>query len=128
MHAILRALLPALVLLATLAPPALSQYMRITTDNPADSTRLRTSVPTLLTITLDTNHDRNGTLQTCNSHSSVSCGAPTSTDPLSMFSYQIYLTAVGGTMTWGTFTPDSAYATLQNQLQDSHDVEFTFAR
>ena len=36
---------------------------------------------------------------------------------------------MGGTVTWGTFTPDSsAFATLQSQLQDSHDVEFTFSR
>jgi len=43
-----------------------AQYMRILTDNPTDNTRLRAGVgvTTILTITLDTNHDRSGALQT----------------------------------------------------------------
>src|SRR5882672_11649639 len=55
---------------------ASAQYMRLISDNPADPTKMRPTGTTILTITLDTNHDKNGTLQTCNSHTAATCGAP----------------------------------------------------
>src|SRR5881628_774689 len=114
---------------ACFAGSAAAQYIKITTDNPTDNTRMRATGTTILSITLDTNHDKDGTLQTCNSHTAASCGATGTGDPLTIFSWQIYLSAVGGTVTWGTFTPDSSqFSTLQMQLQDTHDVEFTFQR
>jgi PKD repeat protein len=124
-------LISALVAGALLGTAGIShaQHMRITTDNPADDTRLKPSGTTLLTITLNTNHDRDGSLQTCNSHSAASCGAPASGNPLNLFSYQVYLSAASGTVSWGTFTPGTAdFTALQPQVQDAHDVQFTFAR
>ena len=125
---------PRLFLLGVLltmlcAGTASAQYMKITTDNPTDNTRLRPSGTTILTITLDTTHDRDGTVQTCNSHSAANCGVTPGSAPLALFSYQIYLKTVGGTVTWGTFVPDSAeFTSLQPQIQDTRDVQFTFAR
>src|SRR5262245_42625486 len=51
-----------------------AQSIRITTDNPTDPKRMRDSGTTTLTVALDTNHDRDGSVQMCNSHSSA-CGA-----------------------------------------------------
>ncbi len=109
--------------------PAGAQYMRLTTDNPADNTRLRLGVTNIVAITLDTNHDRNGAVQTCNSHSSLSCGAPASPNALDMFSYTIALEAVGGTVSFGTFTAaDASYTDISPQIQSSTEVEINKAR
>ena len=114
---------------ACFSGPASAQYIKILTDNPTDNTRMRATGTTILSITLDTNHDKDRSLQSCNSHSAANCGATADPAPLTIFSFQVYLSAVGGTVQWGTFTPDSsAYSTLQAQLQDTHDVEFTFQR
>src|SRR5690349_9318839 len=106
-----------------------AQVMRITTDNPTDSSRLRASGTTILTITMDTNHDLNGSLQTCNSHTSVNCGAPTTGQNLDMFSYTIALKAVGGTVTWGTFSAaDANYTDTSPQIQNGTEVEINKTR
>src|SRR6266850_28617 len=126
----LRALAIAVAVLSLSPASTFAQYMRISTDNPADNTRLRPTGTTVLTITLDTNHDRNGTLQTCNSHSLNSgCGGLTTAQPLDMFSYTLALKAVGGTVTWGTFTPaDAAYTDTSPQIQSDTEVEINRAR
>src|SRR5882724_8276675 len=104
--------------------PASAQYMRITTDNPANNLRLKATGTTLLTITLDTNHDRNGALQSCNSDSSALCGAAASAQPLDMFGYTLALQAVGGTVLWGTFTPsDAAYTDTSPQISSDTETE-----
>jgi len=125
----LRALAIAVAVLSLSPASTFAQYMRISTDNPADNTRLRPTGTTVLTITLDTNHDRNGTLQTCNSHSLNSgCGGLTTAQPLDMFSYTLALKAVGGTVTWGTFTPaDAAYTDTSPQIQSDTEVEINKA-
>ena len=121
-----RVTLPFLLLF--LASTASAQYMRLTTDNPTDNTRLRAAGTTLVTVTLDTNHDRNGSLQTCNSHSAA-CGAPSTGQPLNMFSYTIALKAVGGTVSWGTFTAaDANYTDIAPQAQTNTEVEINQAR
>src|SRR6185503_1265830 len=84
------------------AGTASAQYLWITTDNPADSTRMNASGTTVLTFKLDSNHDRNGSLQTCNSHT-VGCGNPTTAEPLDVGGYHLLLHANGGTVTFGTF-------------------------
>ncbi len=77
---------------------------------------------TTLTVYLNTNRDRDGSLQTCNSHT----GAPTSGGPINLFGYSIVLKAIGGTVSWGTFTAnDPAYAPLGADLIDSTDTQFT---
>src|SRR6185295_10612804 len=106
------------------AGTATAQYMKITTDNPTDNTRMRPSGTTILTITLDTNHDKNNALQTCNSHTSASCGAPATAQPLDMFGYTLALKAVGGTVTWGTFTPsDNTYSDTAPPLISTTEIE-----
>ncbi len=104
--------------------------MAITTDNPADSTLLNPSGITLLTITLDTSHDRDGSLQSCNSHTNaLGCGSVLTGQPLDLFLYTITLSAVGGTVSWGTFTAaDPNYTPLGDDLADSHQTEFTRSR
>src|SRR2546422_9321831 len=92
--------------------------------------RLNPSGSTLLTIYLNTNHDKDGTLQTCNSHQvAAGCpGASPTSQALTLASYQVYLSASGGTVTWGTFVPDIAsFTALQPQVSNSTDVPFTFA-
>jgi hypothetical protein len=118
--------------LAVLVGPAPAQYIYLDANGdgvntPADT--LNPTGPTVLTIYLNTNHDKDGSLQTCNSHTTALCGATPSSTALDLLTYQIYLSTVGGTVTWGAFTPDSSsFSTLQTQRQDTHDVEFTFAR
>src|SRR5258705_8667081 len=64
----------SVVVLAGLTSVASAQYIKITTNNPTDNTRLRAAPDTtILTVTINTNHDKDGALQTCNSHS-VACG------------------------------------------------------
>jgi len=119
------------------AGAASAQYMRITTDNPTDNTRMRASGTTILTVTLDTNHDKGpnadgsgGALQTCNSHTTAnSCGAATTTQNLDMFSYTLALKAVGGTVTFGTFSvADAAYTDTSPQIQSETEVEINKGR
>src|SRR5947207_9703533 len=117
------------IVLLCLAAPATAQYLRITTDNPTDNTRLRASGTTILTLTLDTNHDRSGSLQSCNSQTGAKCGSATTTQPLDMFSYTLALKTVGGTVTWGTFTAaDAAYTDTSPQIQSNAEVEINKAR
>src|SRR5438093_13719059 len=100
MRPTLRCLALGSLLLLALAAPAAAQYMRMTTDNPTDPMRLRASGSTIVTIFLDTDHDRNGTLQSCYSHTLAYCGGTfTTPQPLYMFSYTFALKAVGGMVT-----------------------------
>ncbi|TMQ62041.1 MAG: PKD domain-containing protein [Candidatus Eisenbacteria bacterium] len=130
MRPTLRCLALGSLLLLALAAPAAAQYMRMTTDNPTDPTRLRASGTTIVTIFLDTDHDRNGTLQSCNSHTSAYCGGTgTTPQPLDMFSYTLALKAVGGTVTWGSFTPtDASYTETSPPLQSNTEVEINRTR
>jgi hypothetical protein len=68
-----------------------AQYLRITTDNPTDNLRLRATGTTILTLTVNTNHDKNGSLQTCNSHTAALCGGASTPQPLDMFGYTVAL-------------------------------------
>ncbi|HXF58492.1 MAG TPA: hypothetical protein VN539_01595, partial [Candidatus Saccharimonadales bacterium] len=71
--------------------------MYLTTDNSTDSTLMNPSGTTVLTITLDTVHDRDGTPQVCNSHTNQQgCGASLTWQALDLFGYTITLTASGG--------------------------------
>src|SRR5258706_10826087 len=125
-------LIIAASLILILPPSASSQYLYLDTNGDgihSTADKLSAVGPTLLTIYLDTNHDRDGSLQTCNSHSSAFCGASTTADSLAMFSFQVVLHVIAGRVTWGTFNPDtSAYTALQPQLSDSTDLEISFGR
>src|SRR2546426_5456103 len=94
-HTMLKRLLTTLLFVGAvfgLSPGANAQYMRILTDNPTDNTRLRASGTTLLTITLVTDHDKDLSLQSCNSHQvAAACpGATLTGQPLNLSSYQIH--------------------------------------
>jgi hypothetical protein len=112
-----------------LAGPSEAQYMKITTDNPADSGRLKSTGTTILTITLNTNHDRDGSLQSCNSHTvAAGCGSSSTGQALDLFSYTITLVAKGGTVAWGTFVAaDPSYEVLGPDLANSTQTEFNRA-
>ncbi|HYQ89642.1 MAG TPA: Ig-like domain-containing protein, partial [Candidatus Binatia bacterium] len=112
------------------AGPASAQYMKITTDNPSDNTAMRATGTTILTITLDTDHDKNASLQTCNSHTAANaCGSITTSAVLDLFSYTLALKASGGTVTWGTFTPsDAAYTDAAPLIFNDTEIEINKAR
>jgi len=117
--------------LLCLAGPAAAQYLKITTDNPTDNTRMRATGTTILTLSLNTNHDRNGSLQTCNSHTAaLGCGAATPS-PLDIGSYTLTLSAVGGTVTWGAYSPaNAAYADLNGgvPIMSNTQIEVDYGR
>ncbi len=124
-----RHLILGLLVFMCSAGSASAQYMKITTDNPTDNTKMRATGTTLLTITLDTNHDRNGATQTCNSHSEANCGAAGTPQTLDMFSYTLALHAIGGTVTWGTYTPaDAAYTESSPLISSDTEIEINRAR
>jgi len=123
------------LLLLCLAGPAAAQYMKLVSDNPTDNTKMRASGTTVLTFMLDSNHDRNGSLQTCNSHTAaLGCGTATA-NPLDVGSFTLTLTAVGGTVTWGSFTTagattSAAYADLNGGvvISSSTQIEVDYGR
>ena len=129
----LRILVFGAVLSMCCAGPSAAQYMKLLSDNPTDPTRLRSSGTTILTVTLDTNHDKDGSLQTCNSHSAaLGCGQALG-QPLDMFSYSITLTAAGGTVTWGSYTTAGAttsgtYSNLGSGPATSTQIEIVYYR
>ena len=126
----------SVVALAGLTSVASAQYLRLSTDNPTDNTRMRATGTTLLTITLDTNHDKGsgpngsgGALQTCNSHTAALCGNTTTANSLDLGSFTITLTATGGTVTWGSFSSaNPAYVDLGSSPATSTQLEINFGR
>jgi len=112
------------------AAPASAQYLKLISDNPGDPTKLRTSGTTLITITLDTSHDRDGSLQTCNSHTAAVCDpALGSSSPLDIGSYVVTLTAAGGTVTWGTYSNAmSGYTDNGSNPATTTQMEANFGR
>jgi len=71
----IREFLLALVLLSSFTRSANAQYMYLDVNGDSlntSSDRLNGSGQTVLTILLNTNHDRDGSSQSCNSHS-VAC-------------------------------------------------------
>ena len=141
MKSLLRLFSFGVLLLVCLAGPAYAQIMRITTDNPDNNTAMNPSGITLLTITLDPSSSLEGSGTYC--HWSVCSGGPAqlcyswpacvgcsptcnSWESLQVDGYRIILTAVGGTMTWGTFTP--ADGAPGSQTATSTQIELTYGR
>ena len=124
-----RLLLASLFLTSLLGFAAIGQAQYIYIDTNGDgvhsSADQLNAGTTSLDLWLNTNHDRDGSLQSCNSHN----GAPPSAAPLDLFSYTIVLQSAGGTVSWGTFTPaDPAYTLDGTDLADAHDTEFSRSR
>jgi hypothetical protein len=118
--------------LTILATPAFAQYMYLDANGDGVNTSadsLNAAGPTILTIYLDSGHDKSGSAQTCNSHT-VSCGATGTGAALNVGSYTILLAATGGgTVSWGTFTPaDAAYTPFGGLKTTNHDASIDFAR
>ena len=117
-----------LAVLLGLTRPASAQYLKLTTDNPTDNTRLRASGATLLTISLNTNHDKSGATQTCNSHT-IACGNVGTANPLDIGAYTLTLSAVGGTVTWGAYSSaNPAYVDVGSSPATNTQVEINFGR
>lgn len=87
----------ALLLLAT-THPASAQYIFLDSNGDGVHTaadELHGVGPTVVDIWLDTGHNRDGSATVC---------APVPATPLTMFSYEVNLRAVGGTVSYSTFT------------------------
>ena len=120
-------LAPILLGVALLRPaPVDAQYIYIDTNGDGvhtDADALEPSGTTTLTFWLDTQHDRDGSLQTCNSHTGAPHnyeGAPP--DPgLDIFSYDIRLLTAGGTLTWGTYEDNLGFIQLSPDLNSENE-------
>ena len=114
-----------------LTTPASAQYIYLDANGDGVNTSadsLHATGPTILTIFLDSSHDKSGSAQTCNSHT-VSCGAAASGTALDVSSYTILLAATGGTVSWGSFTPaDPAYTPFGGVKTTDHDCSIDFQR
>ena len=126
MRHILRRIIWCACVLYMVPSGAQAQYMYLDVDGDGVNTSadvLNAQGATLVTVYLNTNHDKDGSLKTCNSHTAA-CGASTTTQALGMFSYTISLVAVGGTVQWGTFTPaNAAYAANGTDPSDYTSIE-----
>ena len=104
-------LLLPLLLAMLLAPPARAQYIYL--DSNGDGVHTEADVlhgigPTVVDIWLDTTHNRDGSPTTCSSDASV---------PLTIFSYVVDVTAVGGHV---------GYASYTNRVEDMGPVGFAY--
>ena len=100
-----------------------AQYMYLDTNGDGIHTSadgiLPPGTPTTIAVYLDTTHDKNGSLQSCNSHT----GAPaTPNAPLDLTGYSIILHAVTGAVSWGTWIDDLGYSALGTDLSNGSDL------
>ena len=114
---VLRGCAGALVSLLLAAAPARGQYMYLDSNGDGVHTtadRMNKSTLTPIDVWLDTQHNRDGTLATCD----FLAGA------MDMSSYEFILHAVGGTVTWGPITNNiTSFGT--NFVRDSRDTTGT---
>ena len=107
-----------LILIAALlsATPARAQYMYLDTNGDGvhtDADVVNPNGPTHVDVWLDTNHDRDGSLQTCNSHTGAPV-EPSADSGLDIFSYDIFLVVTHGTVSWGEFEDNLGFKLLPN--------------
>src|SRR5262245_1233779 len=117
-----------LPLMALSASPASAwaQYLYIDTDGDGvhtDADRLSAAGPTTLVLYLDTTHDADGSLQSCNSHTPELVGVDL--DPLGFFSYQVLLKADGGTVMFGAYADSQGWGAPSADLDDVDELEVT---
>jgi len=86
--------------------------------------RLSAIGPTLVSVFLDTSHDRNGSPQTCNSHRAP----PGTGSGIDIFSYDFILSvpAGSGTVSWGVYSDSLGFAVSGND--QSNSTEFRASR
>src|SRR5436853_1745767 len=122
------ALLTSILLLASFFAPASApaQYLFLDTDGDGvhtDADVVSPSGTIHVDVWLDTCHDRDGSLRSCNSHT----GAPHEwrgdpPDPgLNIFSYDLFLKVTEGTITWGTFQDQMGF----QQISQDDDIQPT---
>ena len=127
-------LAPFVLLAALLYPvPSRAQYMYLDTNGDGVHTDADVLSPTGLThvaVWLDTHHDRNGSLQSCNSHTDAphSWNGSTPDPGLDVFSYDIFLTATHGTIVWGEFEDRLAFGKLPNGDDVATDTQIHITR
>ncbi len=98
------------------AAPTWAQYMYLDTNGDGvhtDADVVNPAGPTNVDVWLNTNHDRDGSLQTCNSHTGAPQGS-TSDSGLDFFSYDVYLVVSHGTVVWGEFEDKIGFKKLPN--------------
>jgi len=93
--------------------PAISQYLYLDSNGDGRSTaedRLSATQPTVVAVYLDTNHDRDGSQQSCNSHTA----SRTDGAALSIFSYSIVLQVQPGTgsVSWSQYADSVGFEVL----------------
>jgi len=116
---------PLVMIAALLCPaPSWAQYMYLDANGDGvhtDADILNPTGSTHVSVWVVTNHNRDGSLQTCNSHT----GAPhswdtSSPDPgLDIFSYDIYLVVTHGTVVWGDFDDAIGFKKLPNDAYNT---------
>jgi len=109
----------ALMVALFVTAPARAQYMYLDTNGDGvhtDADVVNPSGPTHIDVWLDTNHDRDGSLQSCNSHTGapVNYDGPPPDPGLDIFSYDIYLVVTHGTVIWGEFEDKMGFDPLPN--------------
>jgi len=115
--------------LAVFSPPAIAQYMYLDANSDGINTvddQLNASGPTTITVYLDTTHDRDGSAQSCNSHTSPP-GLGTGVD---FFSYDLIL-RVGngnGTVSWGAYADSVGFTPMGGDVANSTDYKTTRTR
>lgn len=116
-HARLSLAAPVVLTAALLvAAPAGAQYMYLDTNGDGVHTGadvLNPNGPTHIDVWLDTNHDRDGSLQACNSHTGAPVSPPAELG-LDIFSYDIYLVVTHGAVSWGDFQDKMGFDPLPN--------------
>jgi len=113
------AIAPPLLLLAAFLCPARSgaQYIYLDTNGDGVHTDADVVAPgsTHVDVWLDSDHDRDGTQQTCNSHSGAVEGYTGPASGLDFFSYDLYLIAENGAVDWGTYRDALGFESLPNE-------------
>src|SRR5207245_6586931 len=110
-----------LAILLVLSRTGLAQYLYIDTDGDGIHTladRIHPGTPTTLFVYLDTTHDRDGSMQSCNSHT----GAPFTSPDLTIFSYDVIFVAQGGTVRWGTYADRRGWPPLSADESDATEL------
>jgi hypothetical protein len=112
---------PLVLAAALLGPaPGRAQYLFLDTDGDGVHTAADVVNPgtTHVDVWLDTQHDRGGAFQSCNAHSGASQGG-VSEGP-DMFSYDIFLLAEHGTVSWGAYQDCVGFHPPPNEELNTH--------
>ncbi len=111
------------LLLVGITAPAAAQYIFLDVDGDGVSTAADRLTPrtTTVTVVLDTNRDRGGTLKTCVSALDRAAG-------IDIFAYNVILHASGGTVSYGTWADSLGFTNvLDPEVKNSTDLRVSRA-